>query len=155
MVLSAIFGKKKMKPGQLTQQEKYEAISINPELSNADSARYIYYNAKKLPKSVTKRKHAFREQEMREKKEKEISRRTQRLYNTSQLRKKVISNRKTTSTDEYGTNIINKNTNEDIDEFLRRANIDTKKHSSQSKSGGKKKTRKRMNRKKLFHPSIE
>ena len=42
MVLSANFGKRKFKPGQLTQREKYEAISMNPELNSWDTARYIY-----------------------------------------------------------------------------------------------------------------
>jgi hypothetical protein len=41
MVLSMIFNKRKLKPGQLTKREKYEAISMNPDITSADSAKYI------------------------------------------------------------------------------------------------------------------
>jgi hypothetical protein len=108
----------------------------------------IYYNAKNLPKSVTKRKQEFKNEELVEKKENEISRRTQRLRDVSEFRKTAISKRKTTSTDEYGINIIKKDTNEDIGEFLRRANIDTRTQSNRSRSVGKRRKRRtRKNRK--------
>jgi hypothetical protein len=145
MVLSAIFGKRKFKPGQLTQKEKYEAISMNPELNSWDTARYIYYNAKKLPESVIKRKQEFKE---KEKRGKEIKRRTQRLRDVSTLRKTMLSKRKTTSSKEYGSNVIEKGTDEDIGDFLTRANININSKSrsnSSSKARGKKRTRKNEN----------
>jgi hypothetical protein len=139
MVLSANFGKRKFKPGQLTQREKYEAISMNPELNSWDTARYIYYNAKKLPESVIKRKQEFKDQERREK---EIRRRTKRMRDISRVRKSVITKRKTTSSYEYGSNLIEKRTDEDVGDFLRRANVDISKSRDKTKGRGRKITRK-------------
>jgi hypothetical protein len=139
MVLSANFGKRKFKPGQLTQREKYEAISMNPELNSWDTARYIYYNAKKLPESVIKRKQEFKDQERREK---EIRIRTKRMGDISRVRKSVITKRKTTSSYEYGSNLIEKRTDEDVGDFLRRANVDISKSRDKTKGRGRKITRK-------------
>lgn len=124
MVLSRLFKKRSLGPGKLTRKEKYQIYSMNPELNSLHSARYMYYNAKNLPESVIKRKEYFKQ---KAKKEKEISKRTKKMRDISKIRKSVISNRKTTESDEYGSNIIELGTNDSVGSFLNRVNISTRK----------------------------
>lgn len=124
MVLSRLFKKRSLGPGKLTRKEKYQTYSMNPELNSLHSARYMYYNAKNLPESVIKRKEYFKQ---KAKKEKEINKRTKKLKDISRMRKSVISNRKTTESDEYGSNIIELGEGESVDSFLKKLKIDTRK----------------------------
>lgn len=131
MKLSNLF-KRKLKPGQMTQWEKRETIAMNPGYTSDLDARYMYYNAKKLPESVLERKRQF-------KKEKEIEKRTQKLRDVSSYRKSKITKRKTTDSGEYGQNLTILGENQDVGSFLEGQNIQTRKSSS---ARGVKKTRK-------------
>lgn len=132
MKLSNLF-KRKFKPGEMSAKEKRQTIKMNNDLYSFDSARYMYYHAKKLPESVLERKRQFQ-------KEKEISKRTQRLRDISRYRKSKITKRKTTDSGEYGTDLIILGENQDVGSFLEAQNIKTRK----SSPIGVKKTRKHL-----------
>jgi hypothetical protein len=73
--------KRTFTPGQMTEFEKRQTIEMNPRLNSIYTAKYMYYNAKKLPESVLERKRQFKKQE-------EIEKKTQKLHNISSYRKK-------------------------------------------------------------------